>query len=481
MNHTITFSSTVRALLIAPLALCAAITSAQLAGCAADDVTGNRGAGIYQIETNARFWAPWTPGVSRQATQGHNGPSHSAAGETFAWDFDGVSPGVGGDEIRAVADGTILRVRNTGGSNCTTGLSCTNSHGNYVVIEHTFGSRHVSSLYLHLQNEATGSALRSLHVGQAVRRGDLVGHMGDTGYSDPAGYAHLHFQFQEVCGSYWCDTVDYQTLSTTGFQDVGVLTVGRYYTAGGGTPGTTPPPTPGTGCGADVYAIWTCTTDLAARVRCNAGHVEVDTCASGCVGQALGTDDTCAAPPTASCSTTGQSCSASRLCCGGLTCSGGTCVTASPPAPTCVALGGSCTGASTCCGTATCQSGTCQTPAAPPPTGGVSWSCGDSSYAGAQYWTCSGGNIYRCQGGTPQMQTCASGCNVLAAGTDDTCATSTPTTPAWRCADSSYSGAQYWTCQGGDLHRCDASGTSQLRHCASGCAGRPLGTDDVCN
>lgn len=54
--------------------------------------------------------------------------------------------------------------------------------------------------------------------------------------------------------------------------------------------------------------------------------------------------------------------------------------------------------------------------------GGVSWDCAKSSYMGKQFWTCSGGDIYRCDGaGTPQVTRCPAGCNVKALGTDDTC------------------------------------------------------------
>ena len=54
-------------------------------------------------------------------------------------------------------------------------------------------------------------------------------------------------------------------------------------------------------------------------------------------------------------------------------------------------------------------------------SGGISWDCNKSAYNGNQYWTCSGGNLYKCVGGVPQQQKCAAGCNVRPVGTDDTC------------------------------------------------------------
>ena len=53
--------------------------------------------------------------------------------------------------------------------------------------------------------------------------------------------------------------------------------------------------------------------------------------------------------------------------------------------------------------------------------GGISWDCNKSAYNGKQYWTCSGGNLYKCVSGVPQQVVCAKGCNVRALGTDDDC------------------------------------------------------------
>ncbi|MEO8801047.1 MAG: hypothetical protein ABI551_24360 [Polyangiaceae bacterium] len=63
--------------------------------------------------------------------------------------------------------------------------------------------------------------------------------------------------------------------------------------------------------------------------------------------------------------------------------------------------------------------------AEPAPT----WSCADSSYHGAQYWTCKAGSIYRCEGSDPVRVACASGCEVGPVGTDDECASTPPSTP----------------------------------------------------
>jgi hypothetical protein len=109
-------------------------------------------------------------------------------------------------------------------------------------------------------------------------------------------------------------------------------------------------------------------------------------------------------------------------------------------------------------------------------TNNVNWDCANSAYAGNQYWTCNGGNLYECQNGVPQEQTCANGCNVNAVGTNDTCKTATVN---WNCANSSYNGQQYWTCSGSARYIC-VNGVPQMESCANGCQSEPLGTNDQC-
>lgn len=196
-----------------------------------------------------------------------------------------------------------------------------------------------------------------------------------------ASNVHLHLQFQPACGAWWCEpTIDYLTLDPAGFQDPGVLRVGTAHTAG--SSGSAP----GSSCPAGVSAVWTCASDLSARVRCNAGRVENEPCASGCVTQATGVDDYCAsAPPAPTCRESGQTCSSSQPCCGALSCNSGRCGSAPPPA--CIPTGGTCASSGQCCDSSnTCQSGRCTAP-----TPSVSWDCGRSAYGGGQYWTCSSG------------------------------------------------------------------------------------------
>ncbi len=61
--------------------------------------------------------------------------------------------------------------------------------------------------------------------------------------------------------------------------------------ADAGAPVTTP--IVDAACPAHTYPIWTCSSDHATRVRCVNGAVETETCAAGCAGRPVGTDDVC--------------------------------------------------------------------------------------------------------------------------------------------------------------------------------------------
>ena len=114
-----------------------------------------------------------------------------------------------------------------------------------------------------------------------------------------------------------------------------------------------------------------------------------------------------------------------------------------------------------------------------PPSG---WSCSNSSYAGNQYWTCSGSARFKCVSGNPVTETCANGCQSEPAGTDDVCKSAPPPPPPpvnWSCSKSAYAGNQYWTCSGNARFKC-TNGVPQTEVCSNSCQSKPVGTDDVC-
>lgn len=104
--------------------------------------------------------------------------------------------GAKGTTLVAAVDGTVTSVR-YGGS----GLS-----GNSLTITDAEGWRY---LYIHLNNDRPGTDdgagsyeqafADGIRVGQAVRAGEPVGYMGDSGNAENAG-SHLHFELHSPDG-----------------------------------------------------------------------------------------------------------------------------------------------------------------------------------------------------------------------------------------------------------------------------------------
>lgn len=96
-------------------------------------------------------------------------------------DLGAVIPGIEGDDLYAVADG-VCKVSKVNAGNIKTG------YGNYIIIEH----ESFCTLYGHLR------ALE-LKVGQRVKAGEIIGHMGNTGVSSAA---HCHFEVRNCLYSH---------------------------------------------------------------------------------------------------------------------------------------------------------------------------------------------------------------------------------------------------------------------------------------
>jgi murein DD-endopeptidase MepM/ murein hydrolase activator NlpD len=139
------------------------------------------------------FMLPFACNKTVTVTQGNNSPySHNGKG-AYAFDF-----GLGLDTpLHAMNAGTVALVKNDvkPGNPCYSGggQECANQ-ANYVLLDHGDGT---GTLYLHL-NEA------KVTKGQKVARGDLIALSGGTGWSTGP---HAHVQRQQLCGSYWCQSV----------------------------------------------------------------------------------------------------------------------------------------------------------------------------------------------------------------------------------------------------------------------------------
>lgn len=124
-------------------------------------------------------WQGGTYGFSRNQKR-------TSAGIVFTRFHEGVdirpvrrdSSGNPLDEIRSIADGTVVYVNDT---------SSTSNYGKYVVVHHDWGEGPFFSLYAHLSS-ATAVA------GQRVRAGETIAKMGYTGAGLNRERAHLHLE-----------------------------------------------------------------------------------------------------------------------------------------------------------------------------------------------------------------------------------------------------------------------------------------------
>lgn len=132
---------------------------------------------------------------------------------------------LGESDVVAVAAGTVVKINDTCTHNYAKGTdskgyvySCCNACGNYVKIQHENG---YYTRYLHLK---PGSI--KVKVGQTVKAGDVLGHMGLTGQTTGI---HLHFDVND--GSRYVDPLPYlQGTASFKAQSLGSVDIKRGYT-----------------------------------------------------------------------------------------------------------------------------------------------------------------------------------------------------------------------------------------------------------
>jgi murein DD-endopeptidase MepM/ murein hydrolase activator NlpD len=139
------------------------------------------------------YLLPLACGTTVTVTQGNASAfSHNGTAE-YAFDFSLTA----NTPLLAMADGTVELVKGdiAPGHPCYSGgdSSCANDV-NYVVLRHGDDS---ATLYLHL-NETM------LAAGETVARGQPIGLSGGTGWSTGP---HAHVQRQQLCGSWWCQSL----------------------------------------------------------------------------------------------------------------------------------------------------------------------------------------------------------------------------------------------------------------------------------
>ena len=173
----------------APGGLCGADSD-----CTTNKCTGGR---CFDPTSVTGYRLPFKCGFVAKVSQGNSDSkcgAHSHTGVSgYAYDF-GVALNT---PVYAMRAGTVTHVKNDikPGNPCYSGggSSCINS-ANYVTVKHDDG---FATTYVHL-NDAV------VKVGQAVTQGQQVGLSGGTGWSTGP---HMHVQKQNLCGSFYCQSV----------------------------------------------------------------------------------------------------------------------------------------------------------------------------------------------------------------------------------------------------------------------------------
>lgn len=132
-------------------------------------------------DANYEYWLPFQKGKKVRVSQGFNGKTSHNGYSRYAVDFAVPE----GTPIYAARGGTVVATKASGAKGAL--KRSYGKYANYIVIEHrdgTFGK------YYHLQQGGV-----RVSVGSVVRRGELIGYSGNTGYSSGP---HLHFSVSKV-------------------------------------------------------------------------------------------------------------------------------------------------------------------------------------------------------------------------------------------------------------------------------------------
>ncbi len=134
------------------------------------DATGARHA------PDGPYLPPFAHGMKFKMIQAFDGSFSHFGAERYAVDFDMPE----GTEIRAGRGGLVARVKEDSDRGGPTRDFA--KDGNYVYVLHDDGS---FGVYIHFRKDGV-----AVSPGQKVKRGDLIGYSGNTGFSDTP---HLHF------------------------------------------------------------------------------------------------------------------------------------------------------------------------------------------------------------------------------------------------------------------------------------------------
>ncbi len=155
---------------------------------------------------------PYKKGTKYRVSQGFNGKVTHFGRSKYAVDF---AMDIGTD-ICAARDGKIVRIKSNSNKN---GIGrAFSKYANYINIEHDDGT---IAMYYHLKKDGV-----AVKVGERVKRGQLIGYSGNTGYSSGP---HLHFGVFKASTAKRTQTLAIKFTSLKGTVDN--PKVGRYYEA----------------------------------------------------------------------------------------------------------------------------------------------------------------------------------------------------------------------------------------------------------
>lgn len=140
-----------------------------------------RGSAFASHQDSYLYSLPFAKGSTVSVSQGYHGDTSHKGLSAYAVDF----PVPVGTPIYAAREGMVVGAE--GGSNLGGASPEYRKYANYVIIEHSDGTM---GNYYHLKQ---GGA--AVSIGQKVKKGDLIGYSGNTGYSSGP---HLHFSVSKV-------------------------------------------------------------------------------------------------------------------------------------------------------------------------------------------------------------------------------------------------------------------------------------------
>jgi murein DD-endopeptidase MepM/ murein hydrolase activator NlpD len=176
------------------------------------------GAEPASASTTGSGYLPFPKGFVARVEQGNFGSySHNNAYNYYAWDFVAASGSIAGEPVLSSTNGTVVYARNTMTGQVTDFNSCF-AAGNFVIVDNHDGT---FTQYLHM-----GYLSERVKAGDPVRVGNVIGTVGNTGFT--GGAYHLHTQWLYKLTSPTCG-IGYSTPGT--YLGVGVPQPGQLVTS----------------------------------------------------------------------------------------------------------------------------------------------------------------------------------------------------------------------------------------------------------